>query len=63
MLNAIKMPMILLFFTLLMPFGLTPSFAYGHGGGGYHGYGGGIVSSPVVETPEIIVQPSTGFRY
>ena len=98
--NTFKVLIIVLFFTLLMPFGLTPSFAYGHGGGGYHGGGGGyhgyggrgygnfglgfsyspyyygsgyyypyyypdyydtriIVSSPVVETPEIIVQPST----
>ena len=101
MLNTIKMLMILLVFTLLMPFGSTLSYAWdhghqGHSGGhgyhGYHGYGGRgygnfglgfsyspyyygpgyyypyypdyydtgvIVSSPVVETPEIIVQPST----
>ena len=99
MLNTPKVLIIVLFFTLLMPFGLTQSFAYGHGGGGYHGGGGGyhgyggrgygnfglgfsyspyyygagyyypyypdyydtgiIFSSPVVETPEIIVHPST----
>jgi len=91
------MSIIVLFFTLLLPLGLTPSFAYGHGGGGYHGGGGGyhgygghggfglgftyspyydnlgyyypyypsyydtgvLVSSPVVITPEVIVQPST----
>jgi hypothetical protein len=41
-----KVLLIVLFFILLMPFGLTQSFAYGHGGGGfhgggrYHGYGG-----------------------
>jgi hypothetical protein len=94
MLNIFKMLIIVLFFTLLMPFGLTQSFAYGHGsggfhgGGGYHGYGGYgnfgggfnyspyyynpyyypyypdyydtgvILSSPVVETPEIIEQPA-----
>ena len=92
MLNTLKMLIIVLFFTLLMPFGLTQSFAYGHGGGGYHGYGGRgygnfglgfsyspyydnlgyyypyypsyyetgvLVSSPVVETPVVIEQPST----
>jgi hypothetical protein len=96
--NTFKVLIIVLFFTLLMPFGSTPSLAYGHGGGGYHGGGGDImdmeavvnfglgfsyspyyygsgyyypyyypdyydtgiiVSSPAVETPEIIVQPST----
>ena len=107
MLNTIKIPIILLAFTLLMPFGSTVSYGYqdhsgshsgshsgGYSGGhGYHGYGGRgygnfglgfsyspyyygsgyyypyyypdyydtgiIVSSPVVETPEIIVQPPT----
>ena len=99
MLNTFKILIIALIFTLLMPFGQTPSFAYGHGGGGHHGGGGGyhgyggrgygnfglgfsyspyydnlgyyypyypsyyetgvLVSSPVVETPEVIVQPST----
>ena len=89
-----KVLLIVLFFILLMPFGLTQSFAYGHGGGGfhgggrYHGYGGYgnfglgfsyspyydnyyypyypsyydtgvLVSSPVLVTPEVIVQPST----
>jgi hypothetical protein len=101
MLNIIKILMILLVFTFLMPFGSTMSYAWGGhsgggghhgGGGGYHGggwghgyrggwYGGGgyyglgynywpydyydpyynnygvLVSSPVVETPEII-EPS-----
>ena len=41
MVNTFKMLLIVLFFTLLMPFGLTQSFAYGHGGGGFHGGGGG----------------------
>ena len=35
-----KVLLIVLFFILLMPFGLTQSFAYGHGGGGFHGGGG-----------------------
>ena len=78
-----KVLLIVLFFILLMPFGLTQSFAYGHGGGGHHGRGGGyhghggygnfsvgfsyspyydtgvLVSSPVIATPEVVVQPST----
>ena len=41
MLNTFKLLLIVLFFTLLIPFGLTQSFAYGHGGGGHHGGGGG----------------------
>ena len=41
MLNTLKLLIIVLFFTLLLPFGLTQSFAYGHGGGGHHGGGGG----------------------
>ena len=42
MLNIIKIPMILLVFTFLMPLGSTMSYAWGghSGGGGYHGSGG-----------------------
>jgi len=35
MVNTFKMFLMVLFLTFLMPFGLTLSFAYGHGGGGY----------------------------
>jgi len=99
MLNTFKMLIIIFFFTLLMPFGVTQSSAYGHGGSGYHGGGGGyhgyggrgygnfglgfsyspyydnlgyyypyypsyyetgvLMSSPVVVTSDVIVQPST----
>jgi len=89
MLNTIKIPMILLVLTLLIPLASTQSYAWDHGhqghsgGGGYHGHGGrgygnfgfvynyspyyypyyydtGVLeSTPIVEMPEVVVQPPT----